>query len=105
MAAANPRLEARACSRLGSVPRSAGRTPERMAQALGILAGHREVVVPLEALDPVSGVIVECAAHSHRPVAEIIENALKCAQLPERDNIGDRIEARSRRHVLRARTR
>jgi hypothetical protein len=50
-----------------------------MTQAGRILASDREIMVALEARNPIACIVVEDAAHSDRSVAEFVENALDCA--------------------------
>src|SRR6266446_2564202 len=66
-----------------------------MTQAGRILASYRKIMVTLEARNPLACILVEDAAHSDRPVAEFVENALHCAELPQRIHVvGGRIGAR-----------
>lgn len=66
-----------------------------MTQVRRILAGYREIVVALKPRNPLACTIVKDAARSDRPVAEFIESALHCTQLPQRTHdVGVRIGAR-----------
>src|ERR1700676_3716573 len=88
-------METRVRSFSISIQGQSGRKAERLAQARGILAGHGEIVIPLEPFDRLAGLFVERAGHLDWPVAEFIEHALQRAQLARRiDEVGDRIGAR-----------